>query len=364
MIPDSLFICSFRRVVIKMSSLNIKWKNKKFISRVIAVLVLILGITILSQILQIKSDHGINQNRGLYFQPEDSIDAVFLGTSHIHCDVNTALLWENYGIAAYDYSGAEQPLWMTYYYLREFYKYQDPKVVVLDLYAPARFKDDYQYTWISENIYGMKFSFNKLAMLCTSVEPDKFFDYFPSFAIYHGRYDELEQEDFTSLFWSEDQLQSFKGYTPYWKHVKKEEVQNPTGVSGGLTAKSEKYLRKIMDYMKEKDAKLILIVAPYAVAPEDEETYQQIKTVADEYGVELIDYNQKMELDVEEDLNDLSHLNYWGSCKFTEILGEDLLQRVNLPDHRGDVAYQSWEEHVERIKEEVNYEIEHLEKKE
>lgn len=86
-----------------------------------------------------------------------------------------------------------------------------------------------------------------------------------------------------------------------------------------------------MDYMQKKDAKLILIVAPYAVAPEDEETYQQIRMVADEYGVELIDYNQKMELNVEEDLNDASHLNYWGSCKFTEILGDDLKQRVELP---------------------------------
>ncbi len=107
--------------------------------------------------------------------------------------------------------------------------------------------------------------------------------------------------------------------------------------------------------MQEKDAKLILIVAPYAVAPEDEETYRQIRMVADEYGVELIDYNQKMELNVEEDLNDASHLNYWGSCKFTEILGDDLKQRVELPDHRGDEAYQSFEEHAERINEEVEY---------
>ena len=67
-----------------------------------------------------------------------------------------------------------------------------------------------------------------------------------------------------------------------------------------------------MNYMQKKDAKLILIVAPYAVAPEDEETYRQIRMVADEYGVELIDYNQKMELNVEEDLNDAS----------TSIIGE------------------------------------------
>ena len=89
-----------------MSSFIKKFKDKKIVIRVLAIFALIFGISVLSDILQIKSDHGINQNRGLYFQSEDSIDAVFLGTSHIHCNVNTALLWEEYGIAAYDYSGA------------------------------------------------------------------------------------------------------------------------------------------------------------------------------------------------------------------------------------------------------------------
>ena len=65
----------------------------------------------------------------MYWQPENAIDVVMMGTSHVHCGVNTAFLWEKYGIASYDYSGAEQPLWMTYFYLKELYKYQTPKVV-------------------------------------------------------------------------------------------------------------------------------------------------------------------------------------------------------------------------------------------
>ena len=124
-------------------------KNKV---RIGFLVLLIVTVYLVSNIFRIKSPHGINQLEGLYWQPDQAIDVVMMGTSHIHCGVNTALLWEKYGIAAYDYSGAEQPLWMTYYYLRELYKYQDPKVVILDMYAPARFKEDYQYDWISENI--------------------------------------------------------------------------------------------------------------------------------------------------------------------------------------------------------------------
>ena len=182
-------------------------KNKV---RIGFLVLLIVTVYLVSNIFRIKSPHGINQLEGLYWQPDQAIDVVMMGTSHIHCGVNTALLWEKYGIAAYDYSGAEQPLWMTYYYLKELYKYQDPKVVILDMYAPARFKEDYQYDWISENIYGMRFSFDKLAMLTVSVEPSKIFQYFPSFSVYHSRYDDLEKNDFEHFCWNWEEKEAFK----------------------------------------------------------------------------------------------------------------------------------------------------------
>ena len=37
-------------------------------------------------------------------------------------------------------------------------------------------------------------------MLCASVEPQYFLNYFPSFAVYHGRYDELEAEGLHAAF--------------------------------------------------------------------------------------------------------------------------------------------------------------------
>ena len=217
-------------------------KNKN-VTRAVFLILLVITLFFLSDILSVKSAHGIMQKEGLYLQPRDSIDVVMMGTSHVHCNVNTALLWEKYGIAAYDYSGAEQPLWMTYYYLRELYKYQKPKVIVLDLYAPARYKEDYQYEWISENIYGMRFSLNKLEMLAVSVEPKKLFHYFPSFLVYHSRYDDLSEEDFSNFIWNDEEKETFKGYTPYWERVSQERPEISESECGGLTQKSEKHLR-------------------------------------------------------------------------------------------------------------------------
>lgn len=359
---NSLYTCNFKIVNLAPITGNMRGQtmkklfNKKNRIRVGFLLLFIITIYLACSVLCIKSAHGIDQQAGLYWQGQNSIDVMMLGTSHIHCDVNTAFLWEKYGIAAYDYSGAEQPLWMTYFYLRELYKYQQPEAVVLDLYAPARFKEDYQYKWISENIYGMRFSLNKLQMLAVSVEPGKLFHYFPSFSVYHNRYDDLEQADFENFFWDWEEKESFKGYTPYWGIWSQATPEIPDVGAGGLTKKSEKYLRKIIAYTKKQGTDLILIVSPYVITEEDKRTYNQIEAIALQEGITFIDYNEYYEeigLDFQRDFNDASHLNYWGSCKFTDYLGGLLAGYERIPDRRGQEGYESWDKHVELIGEQL-----------
>lgn len=332
--------------------------SKKVVIRIIFILLLIVSVICIEKVLKIKSPHGINQKEALYAQPENSIDVAFMGTSHVHCNINTALLWEEYGIAGYDYSGAEQPLWMTYYYMKELLKYQSPKMIVLDMYAPARFKDDYQYEWIEENIQGMRFSLNKLQMLFDSVELKEFRNYFPDFFSYRSRYAEVKKDDFTYIFQEKEKLESFKGYTPYFDVTEYQLPEVSTDERKGLTSKSEKYLKKIISYADEKDIQLVFIVAPYMITTHDKETYNTIMDIAHENDIIFIDYNEYVEemgLDYATDLNDDSHLNYSGSCKFTRYLAE-LLSGSNLPDRRGSEGYESWDEHVLYIKEQLTHE--------
>ncbi|MDE6891850.1 MAG: hypothetical protein K2P50_08650 [Lachnospiraceae bacterium] len=338
-------------------NLNIKkFLTKKNLIRAGFLLLFVLTVYLITCIFQVKSEHGINQVEGMYWQPEDSIDVVMMGTSHVHCGINTALLWEKYGIASYDYSGAEQPLWMTYFYLKELYKYQTPEVIVLDMYAPARFKEDYQYTWISENIYGMKFSLNKLEMLSVSVEPSKIPSYFPSFAVYHSRYDDLGVRDFSNFFWDGDKKEDFKGYTPYWNTRTQQRPEIFEERSDGLTEKSEKYLRKIISLTKKNNTRLVLIVTPYIITNEDMRAYNKITEIAAEEGITFINYCEYFDeigIEFDGDFNDESHLNYWGSCKFTEFLGGFLASDDKIRDKRGEEGYESWDENVEIINEKL-----------
>lgn len=331
--------------------------SKKNIILIIYSILLIITLLFAKSLLRVKSEHGIRQARDMYIQPKDSIDVVFLGSSHIHCGVNTALLWEKYGIAAYDYSGAEQPLWMTYYYLKEICKYQKPRLVVLDLYSPARFKADYQYNWFADNTQGMRFSLNKIKMIWNSCESQYFFKYLFDFSTYHTRYKELTSEDWKDTFSSKYEKSSFKGYTPYYKVEPQLEPILAEDKSGGITLKSEIYLQKIIKFTEKNGIDLYLVVLPYITTDEDELVYNRVKEIAESNGLEFNSTNYSydtIKLNFEEDFNDKSHLNYKGSCKFTEYLGEEIKTKYSIPDRRGLEKWESWDRHVSEIKENAN----------
>ena len=311
------------------------------------------SIWCLDRVLCVKTEHGILQARNMYDQPKNSVDVVFMGSSHIHCDVNTALLWEQYGIAAYDYSAAEQPLWVTYFYLKEFCKYQNPKLVVLDLYSPARFKEDYQYDWLYDNLAGVKFSLNKLKMLYVSCEPEYYFDYFPSIGAYHNRYAEVTEEDYEYLFSKRSERQVNKGFTPYFQTRPQSEPEITQKKSGGITVKSEQYLQKIIEFAQDNDIDLFLIVSPYITTQEDELVYNRVHEIADQCGLQFNSTNyfySEMDLNFDKDFFDESHLNYAGSIKFTEYLGKELKEKYDLPDRRGLEKWKSWDLHVDEIR--------------
>ncbi|WP_408070432.1 hypothetical protein [Butyrivibrio sp. JL13D10] len=323
---------------------------KKILTYLGFVLAFIITLICLDRLLSEKSIHGIDQARSFYAQPKNSIDVLMLGSSHIHCDVNTALLWEDYGIAAYDYSAAEQTLWQTYYYFREALKTQKPKVAVLDFYAPARFKDDYQYDFLYENLQGLKFSINKVRLLTTSCEFTRWDDYFPDFFTYHNRYENLTEEDFDTLFGRED-LAAFKGYTPYCAVREQTRPVYSQGISADLTPKSEKYLNKIIDLANENNVKLFFIVAPYIAENHDFLTFNKVRQIAEEKGIEYCNMNETYDeigLDFAKDFNDYSHLNYEGSIKFTAFLADNLKSRFedDIIDRRGDERYKSWDDSV------------------
>lgn len=329
--------------------------NKKWILRVTTALLILASIWICHNVLSVKSPHGINQARAFYHQPLDSLDVLCVGSSHVHCGINTGELWDDYGIAAYDFSAAEQTLWETYHYLIEAYKYQHPKVVILDVFSVARFREDYHYHWMEESFFGLKPSYNKYQMLKVSAEKENFKNYMPAFLTYHSRYVDLNKEDLYNVFGGHLEKKTFKGYTPGFIVA---DQSDPFGGwdeldDYGLTAKSELYLKKIINLVKSEGSELKIIVVPYNLDERDRITYADIEKICSEEDISFINYNDFLDdigIDKATDFNDHTHLNYWGSVKFSNFLGSEIKKEYDIIDRRNDKKYSSWDENAENIR--------------
>ena len=72
-----------------------------------------------------------------YLKDFKNADVLVLGSSHAYCNLNAAILWDEYGIPTVSIGQSEQPLSYSYYMLENAIKYHKPKVVIQEVYMGA-----------------------------------------------------------------------------------------------------------------------------------------------------------------------------------------------------------------------------------
>ena len=83
-----------------------------------------------------------------------------LGSSQLYADIAPAVLFSEYGITSYDFCANEQPLWISYYYIKEALKHQKPKAIVLDVFTV--YGAEYEEEGVNHiNIDDLPWSMNK-----------------------------------------------------------------------------------------------------------------------------------------------------------------------------------------------------------
>lgn len=323
-------------------------KIKKLCRLTAFVILAALLLHILNSMLCVKSVSGINQTRGLYDQPRNKIDVLFLGSSHVHCNIDPRVLWEEQGIAAYMCTAAEQPLWNSYHYLVEALKTQNPELIVLDVFTPARFYDDIQEKWLAENVEGMRFSWNKYKMVQASTDTEHLSWLF-GYPRYHDRYTQLTESDFDHFFWNRKERAAWKGYIEMNAQAQMTEM-DMTGVTARepLTEKAQYYLDQIIELTKKENIPLLLLNAPYLVEETDQYRYNEIAAQASEHGILFLNTNypeiyREIGMDFEHDFADHAHLNAQGAKKYASYLGRWIKEHYQVTDRRGQSGYESWE---------------------
>lgn len=300
------------------------------------IMVFVLLLLSFQKVFSFKYGDGIYPLKLFYEAKENSIDVICFGSSHIFENVNTGTLWDEYGIASFDLCGSIQPLWNTYYYMKEALKTQQPKVMVVDVFGTLQTEEYTDHSRIIKNNYGFKFSMDKVNSVKISSAKENWTEYLLEYPTYHSRYKELYSGDFKEYqgIANEKYWKGFGMNTATEAQTKAENVQNVMEV-GEIAPKAEKYLRKIIELSKEEKIPLVLVVAPYVLHEGHQKIYNRVAQIADKEGVPFLNFNfyyDEMGLDFSVDFADNDHLNYRGNIKFTRYLADYLKEKYDIPD--------------------------------
>ena len=309
------------------------------------VIVIMCGICLVN-VLCFKYSDGILSMENFYKERLGSIDVICLGSSHTFCNISTKTLWEEFGIVSYDLAGSSQPFWNSYYFLKEAILYQQPKLVILDVYCATGDREGFNHGCIIKNTFGISSFCNRLMAIWNSAPKNRLIHYWLAYPIFHQRYMDISKSDFLR---DDNNLLAYSkgfGITMRRNVYVAPQIEIPTD-SKPLSAKTEVYLLKIIEFCHEHHIPLLLCVTPYSGDNmQDEEIYATVKNIAKANDVPYINFNYhytQMGLDFSIDAADTSHLNYKGNAKFSRYLGRYIKKHYDLPDHRGEAGWESYE---------------------
>ena len=275
---------------------------------------------------------------GFYEQPENSTDVIFLGTSHCYNSFSPELLYKEYGINSYNLGSSMQSTALSYYWLKEALRYQNPSIVVFEVYnmIPYGYSKPEDVMWnsrepqIRQAVDYMKWSSVKLECVKELCRRDKTMN-LDSFVFpiirYHDRWEELREEDYNLRYL--DGLRIHKGYKLVTEQVGNVEYKALNLDNSVIIEETDflitEYVDAIVELCVENDIKLIFVRTPYVGASETE--YLQIREYARQNNIDYYDLNveeiyTKIGYDISTDNFDTSHANFSGAAKITSFIGE------------------------------------------
>lgn len=332
-------------------------KYKKRAGKILLVLLLCLGMKLLLDFLYVNYDDS-QWVRIIWreFYKEENIDNLFLGSSHVYCALNPYLLDELNGENNFSLSTSAQRLNGSYYLLKEANRRNSLSHVYLELnYELATGKegeftnpDNLMANWW--NVDYMHFSFNKLEYMFSMCRKENYPETLLPFLRYKSRIFDLEyireqvngkhQEHYRNYEFSNTNEQGEviefyeKGYWYITRELSQSSLllmQKDTLQEKPLTEDAEAYLRKIIEYCKERQIELTLFSAPVyeldLLATGNYDAYvRQINQIADEYQIDYYDFNlckeEVLPLQSTDNFWDTIHLNSKGADIFTRVFFE------------------------------------------
>lgn len=318
-----------------------RMSRKKIIKGICFALIFVVLFAFFQKLLQAKwiasdSENSASTSAWIEYRSleENSLDVLFLGTSHSYFAVDPMYIYENTGITSYVFGGPGLRFDLTYMNLEDALKTQSPSVVFLDMSA---IQFDFQQTEAKchKVLDQLPMSKSKIEYAFDNdSEEMKPLDVLFPFFRYHSRWSELGENDFKFVLNDLDETFIRGHYVTY--QTKLTEFHFYEDVEYVLTERNLDYLKRMKALCDEKGIELVLYKIPTPTWYESQS--KGAAELGEKLGVpylELFYEVDKIGLDVTTDFRDENnHLNQRGAEKLSQYLSEYLEEHYDLEDQR------------------------------
>ncbi len=317
--------------------------GKRTLKVIIFVIVVIFFYTMVNKFFMPKDSYHDKWDFFYELNP-NTIDIVFLGSSHSYRTFNPIIINHELEIDSYSMGMNDTKVEYLYYQLKEITKTQSPKVITIEVFSFIDLDKHHGISSMAHNaVDTMKLSFNKHLLIQNLIPKEEKTEYYFPIFNYHNRWKDTDFLSNTSDFYLNNKtLTEYYGYTPY-EEVKydsssllNKDVIYDFEIKHKIKNERLFYFQKIIDLCEQNQIKLILLVAPYETQYEISakdlraytnsiEQYLKDKRIN---NVEIVDFNLlSKELRFQlNDLSDVGHVNISGAYKVSKYLAEYLQQ--------------------------------------
>jgi len=298
-----------------------------------------------------------------YAEKENTMDAVYFGTSAANRYWIPTEAYEKHGMTVYGLSTASQPMVLIKYLIKEVEKTQDPQLYIIELRSAMHKPDGFHEVFIRRVTDNMKMSKNRIDAInatldyaakgINKVTQERASYYFP-FLKYHARWDgDMNFWDFTAI-------ETRTRYKGFWTSSKKtmriwpqQEVER-TDKSGCMDDATEEVLYDLLEFCDGLSAEVLFVVSPYYPDMTQQVMINDAAETVKQAGYPVLEMNtsEKMKeigLEGDKDFYNSTHVNWNGALKYTDYLSEYINKNYDLKDRRRDPKYKSWDKATEAL---------------
>ena len=297
-----------------------------FIGLIISIAIIFILAQLLGRLLDpYEAGDGFAAIDAFHSLDENSMDVIVYGSSHAWKGCDTRVMYDEYGLKAYNYGCDWQAINTTLLFIRDSLRTQSPKVVCVETFMVNGLMKDWDmegqiyYTKAISDFPGKR----EYIEQCFGDKKERYLSYYVPIVMFHDNWSVISSENFKK--YDSGKYILSRGYNPSDYVVECDEPDYRSFEEKEIYEDCKEELRKIVAECKENNIYLIFYTAPYS----GEYTFaEEMEKFAEESGcdyINLFEHVEEMGFDYKRDLRDAEHLNDSGSGKVASYLAEYII---------------------------------------